>query len=284
MLGLAAIGMVSTACGQEEGSWPEKGHYQFDGWAGPAIGVHYSVPPHAGPNSPILIVVPGARRNADVYRDAWHSLALANGFIVLAIEAREADFPTELDYNAGGVIKPDGGIRPEESWLYSAVEPLFDDFKARFGSERNRYSIYGHSAGGHFVLNYLLFKPEARVLRAVAANPPFFMMPRSGRNYPFGPTGAPIRPGMMEQWLSAPLTIILGDRDIGPRTRPISNGPLGRAQGPHVLARGLRFYYEILLIASEENVPHAWKLEILHNVGHSNEHIASHAVKYLFPD
>lgn len=281
---LATLPMASAAVGEQQAVWTEKGYYRFDKWAGQAIGVHYSVPPDAGPASPILLVVPGAQRNASEYRDAWHSLALANTFIVLAIEASEDDFPTEFDYNAGGVVAPTGVARSEEAWTYSAIEPLFDDFKAKFGSQRQRYSLYGHSAGGQFVHTYLLFKPDARVSRAVAANPALFMMPRSKEEYPFGPHAAPVTPKAIARWLASPLVIVLGDRDVGPRTRPLSSGPRAQAQGPHVLARGLRFYYEALVTASEMGVPLAWKLEIVRGVGHSNEDVASHAVKYLFPN
>ncbi len=281
---LATLAVAMAAEGEQQAAWPEKGLYKFDRWAGRAISVHYSVPPDAGPLSPILMVVPGAQRNAGEYRDAWHGLALANTFIVLAVEARECDFPTELDYNAGGVVTPTGVAVPQELWIYSAMEPLFDDFKARFGSQRQRYSLYGHSAGGQFVHTFLLFKPDARVSRAVAANPAFFMMPRSKDEYPFGVHGAPVTPAAIKRWLASPLVVVLGDRDVGPRTRPLSNGPQAHAQGPHVLARGLRFYHEALVTASEMGVPLAWKLEILHDVGHSNVHVASHAVKHLFPN
>jgi len=263
-------------------SWLDKGHYSFSNWAGPAIRLFYSMPPAAGPETPILIVVPGAKRNADFYRDAWHDLALAGGFIVLAVEGKETDFPSEYAYNAGGVITPQGKPVPEEEWTYSAIELLFDDFKQQFGSKRKKYSLYGHSAGGQFVHTYLLFKPEARVERAVAANPAFCMMLNSDQPYPFGRTGAPLPPGAVKKWLQSPTVLLLGELDTNPRTRTLSDGVRARAQGPHVFALGLRFYHGALVAAKENEVPLAWKLEVVQNVGHSNSHVASHAVKYLF--
>jgi hypothetical protein len=37
-----------------------------------------------------------------------------------------------------------------------------------------------------------------------------------------------------------------------------------------------------LTAAKENDVPLAWKLEVVQDVGHSNGHMASHAVNYLF--
>lgn len=282
LLALFALSLPASA--KQPESWPEKGFYRFAEWGGPAIGVHYCVPSGAGPDTPILIVVPGALRNAEVYRDAWRRLAVAHRFIVLAVEAGESDFPTELDYNAGGVVSKNGKPRSERFWTYSAIEPLFENFRSRFGSTRERYSLYGHSAGGQFVHTFMLFKPDARVASAVAANPAFCMMPQSNDDYPFGPGGAPIAPGAMERWLASPLVVLLGDLDVAPRTKPLSSGSRANAQGPHVLARGLRFYHEALVSASEIDAPLAWRLEIIHGAGHSNTQIAPHAVKYLFPE
>ena len=224
----------------------------------------------------------GRNRNAEDYRDAWHALAHANRFIVLTPEARREDFPTEYDYNAGGVVTSQGESTPDANQLYAAIEPMFDDFKQRFGSAVDVYSIYGHSAGGQFVHTYLLFRPEARVHRAVAANPAFCMIPNLAESFPFGLQNAPVKGGSVAKWLSAPIVLLLGDKDLNPRTKPLSNGPIARKQGPHVLARGLKFYQAALVAAEQRGVSLNWKLEIVHDVGHSNEHMASHAVKYLF--
>ena len=160
---------------------------------------------------------------------------------MLTIEGKEVNLPTEYEYNAGGVVTSDGKPLPEKLWTYSAIEPLFDDFKERFGSQREPYSIYGHSAGGQFVHTYLLFKPDARVEWAVAANPAFCLVPDSNEAYSFGLKGAPLPKDAVKKWLASPTVLLLGDRDLNPRSRPLSNEPLARVQGLHVFARGLAF-------------------------------------------
>ena len=262
--------------------FPPLGAYELSSPAGKPIGVSYCVPPSSGPDTPILIVIPGARRNAGEYRDQWSDLATANRFIVLTVEASVKYFPTEYEYNAGGVIDSDGNQRPKEEWIYSAIEPLFDDFVKRFGSSRTSYSLYGHSAGGGFVHRFMLMKLDARVDRAVAANPAFYSLPTQELPYPFGLRGIPLEDNALENWFSKPLVILLGELDTNPRTKPLSNGPLARSQGPHVYARGLGFFHAAQMAAQEREAPFAWRLEIVPDVGHSNAHMASHAVRHLF--
>jgi dienelactone hydrolase len=262
-------------------TWDAKGVYTFDNWTGPPMRVFYSVPPDAGPDTRIVVVIPGARRNADDYRDQWHHLAMANGFIVLTIEGTTENYPTEWDYNAGGVLNADGEIQPEETRIFSVIEPMFDDFKTRFGSDRQTYGLYGHSAGGGFVHRFVLFEPDARFDVAIAANPAFFTIPDTSVAYPFGLSGASLPQGALQRWLDAPLVVMLADRDTGPRKNLISNSAEAIRQGPSVFARGLIFFHSALVAANMQGTELGWKIEVVQDVGHSNTNMASHAVKYL---
>ena len=111
--------------------WPATGKYEFTGWAGPQLTIYYSAPPQTTVDSPILIIIPGVKRNAEEYRDEWDHLATTNRFITLVVEATKNLFPTEYEYNVGGVINARGEVQPENHWLFSAIDPLFDDFKER---------------------------------------------------------------------------------------------------------------------------------------------------------
>ncbi len=189
-----------------ESKWPATGKYEFTGWTGPRLAVYYSVPPKATAKSPILIIIPGVKRNAEEYRNEWDHLATANGFITLVVD------------------------------------------------------------------------------RAVAANPAFFMMPDNEKVFPFGMKGAPLANDALRNWFDKRLVLLLGEQDREPRTQLLSNGPEARLQGPHVLARGLGFYRAALSAAAAQHLDLRWHLEIIPGVGHSDPHVASYAVKYLFPD
>ncbi|WP_416306580.1 alpha/beta hydrolase [Neptunicella sp. SCSIO 80796] len=260
-----------------------KGSYDFTGWQGGKLSIYYSLPPAADKDAPILIVIPGARRNADVYRDQWHSLAMKQGFIVLAIGCSLAVCPSEYDYNLGGLMTSSGKLQPAPRQFFSAPELVFNDFKRQFQSSQPTFALYGHSAGGGFVHLYMLARPDAPVSHAVSANAAFFTYPDPGHQFPFGLQGSPFSSQDMQRWLAKPLTLMLGDQDLGPRTKPVSNSDDANAQGRNVFARGLSFYAHAINTSVKQNVHPNWQLEVVHGVGHNSGELVPYALKYLFP-
>ncbi|WP_210417915.1 hypothetical protein [Bythopirellula goksoeyrii] len=281
-LGNLVLALTPLLAGAQS-DWPSTGQYDFSEWAGKKLEVFYSIPPLAKAESQIVIIVPGAKRNAQQYRDEWDQLAVANQFVTLVVGATEKDFPTEYEYNLGGVVDSIGNPRPEIEWLFSAIDPLFEDFKSRFGSKRETYSLYGHSAGGGFVHLFVLFKPNAKVETAVVANPAFATLLDREVEFPFGLHGAPLSEDAVKPWLARRLVLLLGDRDLDPRSKPLSDSPSARRQGPHVFARGLQLYKSALTESKLQGSELNWRLEVVPGVGHSNAHMASYAVKHLLP-
>ena len=258
--------------------------YVFDDWQGSPIDVITYIPPNATKNTPLLIVVPGASRDAQRFHASWLDLAKKNHFSVLTIGAKKSFFPDEYSYNAGGVITPDGNLVDESKWLFTVIEPLFIDFKKRYGFTTKKFYLFGHSAGGGFVHRYLLFNPRAPIIKAVAANPAFVTLPDSDIRYPFGIKNAPISDKNIKSWVNMDLAIILGEDDLGPRTKPLSNGPDARAQGPNCLARGKLLYNETKRKAKELKANFMWELITVPGVGHDNYNLAPFASIYLFGD
>lgn len=281
---LCVLALSQSACaatGSQPWKQQEVGRYAFKKWAGGDITVEYIVPKGANADTPIMIVVPGARRNADAYRDQWLTLAGQHNFIVLALGCSLQVCEDEYQYNLGGIVTPLGGPRPESVQFYSVPEKVFYDFTERFGSAQKTFALYGHSAGGGFVHTYMLARPDAPVSRAVAANPAFFTFPDTDSPYPFGLANSPYQAKDVDSWLKKPMTIILGDQDLGPRTKTISNSPAANKQGRNVYARGLAFYAYAMNTAVERNIEHAWQLEVVRGVGHSSGKIVPYAYKYL---
>jgi hypothetical protein len=258
--------------------------YVFDDWQGSPIDVITYIPPNATKNTPLLIVVPGASRDAQRFHASWLDLAKKNHFSVLTIGAKKSFFPDEYSYNAGGVITPSGELVDESKWLFAVIEPLFIDFKKRYGFTTKKFYLFGHSAGGGFVHRYLLFNPRAPIIKAVAANPAFVTLPDSDIRYPFGIKNAPISDKNIKSWVNMDLAIILGEDDLGPRTKPLSNGPDARAQGPNCLARGKLLYNETKRKAEELKANFMWELITVPGVGHDNYNLAPFASIYLFGD
>ena len=260
------------------------GHYTFTKWAGGKIDVEYIVPEGANADTKILLVVPGARRNADDYRDQWLSLAQQHQFIVLAIGCSLQVCQDEYQYNLGGITTPLGAMRPESVQFYNVPEKVFHDFVSRFGSSQKTFALYGHSAGGGFVHTFMLAKPDAPVSHAVSANAAFFTYPDTHQAYPFGLSNSPYSYSDVDIWLQRPMTIILADQDMGPRTKAISNSPAANKQGRNVFARGLAFYATAMNVAVEKEITPAWQIEVVRGVGHNSTKIVPFAFKYLFPE
>tara|TARA_B100000886_G_scaffold340087_1_gene307848 strand:- start:850 stop:1722 length:873 start_codon:yes stop_codon:yes gene_type:complete len=256
--------------------------YIFKGWKGPPIDVINYFPASATKSSPILIIIPGASRDAQRFHASWLDLAKKKSFIVLTIGARKKYFPDEYSYNAGRLISSQGYAMDKSQWLFSAIEPLFEDFKKRYKLNTEKFYLFGHSAGGGFVHRYLLFKPEAPVVKAVAANPAFVTVPDFDIQYPFGLKNTPIKKRDIKPWFKHNLAIVLGEDDLGPRTKPLSNGAMANVQGVNCFERGQLLFSAAEQASKSIRAKFNWKLITVPNVGHDNFKIAPVASNYLF--
>ena len=256
--------------------------YVFRGWKGPPIDVIVYIPPLAIESTPILMVVPGASRDAQRFHASWLDLAKKKNFIVLTIGARKRYFPDEYSYNAGRVISSEGYAMSKNQWLFSALEPLFNDFVSNYKLTSKKFYLFGHSAGGGIVHRFLLFKPHAPVIKAVAANPAFVTVPDLDIQYPFGLKNAPIEKEAMKAWFKKRLAIVLGEEDLGPRTKPLSNGAMANVQGANCYERGNLLFSSAKQESKKQKVDLMWSLITVPGVGHDNFKIAPVACDFLF--
>jgi len=256
--------------------------FVFTEWEGDPVDVIVYIPVGADKNTDILMVVPGASRDTQRFHASWLSFAKEDTFIVITIGANKKYFSDEYSYNAGNVIDSEGKLNEKKVWLFSVVEKIFNKVKKRHGLQTKKFHLFGHSAGGGFVHRYMLLMPNAPIVKAVAANPAFVTLPNKNETYPFGVKGLPIKKTAINKWLGKDLAIFLGEDDIGPRTKPLSNGPRARAQGPNCLSRGKKLYTEAKEEARKRNTVFGWSLSIVSGVGHDNRMIAPHAREFLF--
>ena len=117
------------------------------------------------------------------------------------------------------MIDSAGNPRPKSEWALTAIERLFDVVRDEMGLSRTDYDIVGFSGGAQFVHRLVLFLPEARFRRAVAASPGRYAFPSWSDKFPYGLAGSPIdRPGLAVAF-SRQLVLLLGDRDVTDRAR-----------------------------------------------------------------
>ncbi len=255
----------------------ETGQFKFSDWDGPALNVYYVEPATLSPDAPIVIVMHGTRRNADDYRDNWIDLAKTYGFAVYAPEFDKKRFSGSKNYNLGGLTK-------DKDRSFDAIEPLFDFVKDRRGATQKRYYIFGHSAGGQFVHRYVFFGKHKHLKQAYAANSGWYTLPTRAAKYPYGLGGLKRSRYDEDVILKAPLTILLGDKDIDPNSYSLRHTPEADAQGQNRYERGIYFLKLANTIAKQRRLKSSWNYNIVPNVAHDNRGMAIAAAALIDKD
>ena len=238
------------------------------------------VPESFTPDSPILIVMHGVKRNATDYRDAWAPHAERYGALLAAPEFDGKGFPTPRQYEVGNMRDRDRRPLPPEEWTYGTMDAVFAQLVALTGSRRTGYGLFGHSAGAQLVHRMLTFHPCDRVERAVAANAGCYTMPAMEERFPYG-LGEMAPHADVARLLAKPLTILLGEEDCDPDSPMLLKSPEAMRQGPHRFARGQAYFREGEALAAKLGVPFGWRLVTVPGVGHSNKKLAPYAAGEL---
>ncbi len=246
------------------------------------IAVHAYRPAFFGPHSPIVLVIAGRKRNAAEYLGYWKADAERRGFLVVAPEFTESQYPHPYEYSYGAMCGADGVPRPREEWLFPVIEAIFRDARSRAGSMRERYLLFGHSAGAQLVHRLVTFGWSASIERAIAANSGSYAMPVHDEDVPFGLGGVPYPEADLRALFSRPMVVQLGDQDIDPNDENLPREPAAMRQGPHRFARGHRYMETAASEAGRLGVPLAWRLVIAPGVAHSGQEMALLAARELF--
>jgi len=234
------------------------------------------------PDAPVLIVMHGRARNGAEYREGWIPHSEERGFLVAVPQFSETFYPGSHDYNYGDMMTRDGAARPRDQWLFPLIERIFDDLRARAGSRRERFLLYGHSAGGQVVHRLMTFGWSSRIEKVVAANCGSYTLPVFDEPFPFGLGGTALTGDERRDLFARSFTLVLGDADNDPNHHQLPREPGAMRQGPHRFARGLHYMSVACREAAALGVPLAWKLRIAPGVAHSNPGIAPFAAQALF--
>ncbi len=242
------------------------------------VNVWYRAPRIGIDDAPILVVMPGRRRNAQDYRDEWAEAADANAALLLVPELPEEEFAFE-EYNLGNLVGDDGPLDPGE-WTFGLIDGIVERAAADLGRDEEGFLLYGHSAGAQFVHRYVLFTGASNVEGAVTANAGWYTMPDPNIAFPYGIDGAP--PADLEAAFAAPLTVLVGEDDDDPDAPGLRRDAGSDAQGTNRFERGLSFFESSRSIAEAGSHDFAWRFEVAPGVGHSNAAMAPIAADFLF--
>jgi poly(3-hydroxybutyrate) depolymerase len=285
VLSLALAGCVTRSQEIADGTLPRgSGIASFEGLPGKTMRAFYHRPANHRGDSPVLIVMHGVKRNADWYRDAWRGLSERHGIFVVAPEFTRSDFPGGRAYSRGNMRTGNGAPAPLATWSFNAVEKLFDDVRRWSGSTRDRYLLFGHSAGAQFVHRMITFMPDLRVARAVAANAGWYTMPDDGEAFPYGLGASGVSEAQLRAAFSHNLTVMLGDADTDPDHKYLHRKPSAMRQGVHRFARGLAYFEAAKAKAARIGAAFAWRREIVPGAGHSTHEMKDAALRVLLAD
>jgi len=272
------------------------------------IGVHTFLPRSYTRNSPILLILPGDGRNGADYRDAWIGTAEDSGVLVAALSYPE-EFYDFAAYQMGGVIRnirvrnlpvgPDGDmpsiirLRDEdisfdlnpkpETWLFNDFDRIFRLVASMAGSERTSYDLFGHSAGGQILHRAVLFSPNLRADRIVAANAGQYTQPEPGLPLLIGMKDTGMTEASLRESFGRELILLLGEKDNGPDAGgTLLRTPQLDRYGVYRLERGRRFFAAATersrAIRSEFN----WSLITVPDVGHDFRAMSRAAARRLY--
>ena len=128
-----------------------------------------------------------------------------------------------------------GTPNPREQWTYGIDERLFAALRDQGLTRRQRYGLFGHSAGGQFVHRMLSFGFRDRVAVAVSANAGTYAMPDLEVAWPFGLGETELDAETLRPLLEFPITVMTGTHDTKTTGRYLPEGTAfdapGRARG-----------------------------------------------------
>lgn len=243
--------------------------------------LHSARPQRYDATVPLLIVHHGVARNGRDYRDYWLQLVDDAGILVIAVEFSEQAFPDYLWYHFGNLHDESGAPNPREQWTYAIDERLFAALRRQGLTRREKYGLFGHSAGGQFVHRMLSFGYRDRVAVAVSANAGTYAMPDLGVAWPFGLGEAGLDSAALQSLLEFPLIVMTGTRDIKTTGRYFPKGPRSMRQGPTRHARAHNYVHAGRAAAQALGTGCAWTVINVPDVGHDGEQMSVAAAPVL---
>ena len=253
-----------------------------------------------------MLVIPGAGRNGDDYRDAWVDASEKYGILIFAPSYPESSY-NYGDYHLGGVVSNldlSKGIsfkkgtnqvfidetsiefnvnQNREAWIFNDFDRIFRLVKAATKSKQKTYDVFGHSAGGQILHRFALLCPNSKANRILASNAGTYTPINFEVDYPFGIKNFGIAKHDLKKSFRKKLVLFLGELDNDSETRGrMLRSTSADKQGTNRLERGKYFYQSSLQVAKESKTEFNWELKIILNVGHDYKKMSKAAAKYLY--
>ena len=228
----------------------------------------------------------GRKRNAEEYRDQWVQASKDLNLLVIVPEFSHEEFAEVWGFNYGNIKNK--LIEPVNSDLHAfgAIEPLAMNALNKFKLKSDRWGIYGHGAGAHFVHRYVLHHPTDSHSLAIAANLGWYMT-LTDQAWPFGLTNSDITKTHLQKSFSKYFLLMLGRSDVSskPHTPYVEeNWDVISSQGSNRLERGRNFFKSAVEKSKEVDQFFKWGMvEVPTKKGHGNtEQMVPYAAEMFF--
>lgn len=277
------------------------GKYKTD-----SITIFYHMPKNFTRSSKILIVIPGAGRNGDDYRDSWVEASEKHSVLIISPSYPEKEY-NYGDYHLGGIVKElnlskgvsfkkgtnqvyiDENIIEfnvndnKDDWIFNDFDRIFKIVKKATKSKERKYDMFGHSAGGQILHRFALFYPNSKADRILASNAGTYTLPDHTTRFPFGMENVGLNPKELKKSFKMKLVLFLGeyDNDSERRGRMLRSITADK-QGTNRLDRGKNFYNFSEKLSKNSGMRFNWKLKIVPKVGHDQKKMAEAAADYLY--
>lgn len=225
---------------------------------GSAQSYYVYIPSVGGAGAPLLVVVHGISRNAEVQANAFTALCERLGVVmavpVFGVEAR--------DYQRLG--RSGRGPRAD-----AALDAVVEEVAMRTGCRASSFHMFGFSGGAQFAHRYTLAHPH-RINRLVAVGSGWYTFPDPRARFPYGIRRSPELPGVRfdpEEFLRVPITVMVGEKDT--ETSNLRSTPrVNRQQGKTRVERAKRWVDAMREAAHKRGLEPQVTLETIPNGQH----------------
>ncbi|XOV80380.1 MAG: hypothetical protein ACFHVJ_05355 [Aestuariibacter sp.] len=257
--------------------------------------VFYYKPANLQHNSQILLVLPGAGRNAWDYRDSWIKAAEEHNVLILALHYAESFYPRFWNYNLGRMIdnvtinQQKTAIAEftftaaKDEWIYRDFDRIFSRVRSHMGLSTQTYDLFGHSAGGQILHRLALFHRSNNANRILASNSGWYTATDFQAEFPYGLKASGLSVAELASAFQQKLILFIGELDNENETRGhlVRNPDLDK-QGTHRLARAQYFYDTAKQHAKTAELDFKWQLQLIPGVGHDYKRMSQAAADYLY--
>lgn len=252
------------------------GSFVFDSYAplsNKPVEVFYHVPLTATAYSPILFVLHGGGRDGMQNRDQLINKADQHNCILVCPTFSSDYYPGGDSYNLGNVFvdgdnPSSSSLNPQSEWTFAVFEPLFDKIRSSCISNVSVYDVMGFSAGAQVAHRFMIFSPNARINRIVAAASGWYTVLNNEITFPYGLEESPAEQLDLSLLFSKKLYVIVGSNDNDENAPGLRRNDIVDLQGLNRLDRAQHFYDEAQNSATSLSSAFNWEHHILPNVGH----------------